>query len=103
MDKPGHPFFGADRNSYNIDLDDEPAPYGEKSDGSGRPGIGIVQNAIQFWAGQQDESPTVGDAARVFNMPQEAVAEAVEKAYWMLLGGKDSTPLEQLTIELDGE
>ena len=91
-----HEFFGADPDSYNIDLD-------ETADGSGRPGIGMAGRAIQFWVGQAKGPVTVGAAAAIFGMPPEAVAQAVAEHPWMLLGGPAAGPIEDRRIELDGE
>ena len=94
--EPLHEFYGADPDSFNIDLDDD-------QDGSGRPGIGIAGAAIQFWAGQRNEEPTVAEAAAAFLMPEEAVAQAVIEHPWMLLVGDRSGPVGALHIGLDGE
>ena len=68
-------FFGPDEHSYNCGSSME----GDDADDSGRPGIGLVASAIQFWALQNSgKSCTIGRAAAVFNMPAEAVAEAID-------------------------
>jgi hypothetical protein len=98
-DEPLHEFFGRDSESYNIHLEED--GYDDQ-DGSGRPGIGIVANALQFWVGQQSGAVRVRDAAAAFVMPVEAVAQAVRYGSWMLLAGNSSDVAEQ-RIELEGE
>lgn len=98
--EPLHEFFGRCPESYNIHL--EADGYADE-DGSGRPGIGVAGSAIQFYVGQQKEAPTVGDVARVFRMPPEAVAQAVTEHPWMLLGAPYSGPVESRVIDMDGE
>lgn len=102
---PTHPFFGREDDSYNIDDVRNSNVTGSTSDGTGRPGMSIVSNAIQFWVGQRQggERATVGEVARVFNMPAEAVAECVIEAPWMLLEGDADGPLADMRIELEGE
>lgn len=93
-----HEFFGSDPDSYNVDLGDG------IQDGSGRPAPRV--SAIQFWCGQRgqdDAMPTVAEVGRVFNMPVEAVAQAVEDHPWMLMGGEPSLPLAERPVEMDGE
>lgn len=97
-----HEFFGRCSDSYNIDLDED-ADCDDADDGSGRPGIGIAANALNFWVGQQYHTTTVGDAAVAFSMPAEAVAQAVRWHPWMLIGGDEALPLISRTIEQDGE
>jgi hypothetical protein len=98
-----HEFFGPDDESYNIHTSEDAFGFAGE-DGSGRPGIAIVANALQFWVGQRKcDVATVGRAAEAFNMPPEAVREAVEWSQWMLLVGADDVPLKEMRIELDGE
>lgn len=99
--EPLHEFFGACVDSYNINLDDD-----TDDDGSGRPGIMLAANAISFWLGMRgrDDPPsTVGLVAQVFNMPEEAVAQAVDEHPWMFLGGPMTGPVGDRVIEADGE
>ena len=71
--EPLHAFFGPDPESYNSLVDGRTG-----QDGSCRPGIAIVASAVAFWANQKDAPPKLGEAALVFNMPIEAVRDAVE-------------------------
>ena len=91
-------FFGPDEHSYNCGSSME----GDDADDSGRPGIGLVASAIQFWALQNiGKSCTIGRAAAVFNMPAEAVAEAIDHHCWMFR--HEDAPLLEQQIEHDGE
>lgn len=93
---PLHEFFGSDPESYNLYID-------EAQDGSGRPGIGIASKAIMFWVAQQTSVQTVAMAAATFQMPDEAVAQAVRWRPWMFLTGENNRPVGALTIECEGE
>lgn len=94
-----HEFFGRNPETYNVDLD---AGGDDACDGSGRPGISIVANAIQFWAGQQKRAPSVAECARVFRVPPDAVVEAVNYHPWMTIGGGGAS-FDGMRIEQDGE
>lgn len=63
---------------------------------TGKPGIDLVAQAIQFWSGQNAGKATVRQAAIVFQMPDEAVREAVEHHYWMFIEGPDDDPTKQI-------
>lgn len=90
-----HPFFGPNEDDFNLDDLDSP-DYG-------KPGVGIVASAVSVWATLQNKTVTIGDAASAFNMPAAAVAQCVEHHPWMYFVGDESTPLEQLVIEHEGE
>jgi len=90
-----HPFFGPDEEDWNLaDLD---------SPDYGKPGVGIVASAISVWSSLQNGCTSLGDAAKAFNMPVEAVAQCVEYHPWMYFIGDETTPLEDLKIEHEGE
>lgn len=91
-----HPFYGPNECDWNLDLDFE-------DEGYGKPGVGIVASAISVWSSLQSGDVTMGDVAAVFNMPVEAVAQAVEYHPWMYFVGDEKTPLEKLIIEHEGE
>lgn len=90
-----HPFFGPREDDWNLDADMEGSDYG-------KPGVGIVASAISVWA-SLNSNVTIGDAAKAFKMPPEAVAQCVEFHPWMYFVGDEKTPLEQLVIEHEGE
>ncbi|NOU05316.1 MAG: hypothetical protein HOO99_03955 [Hyphomicrobiaceae bacterium] len=96
-----HPFFGPDPDSYNLEGYD--SSIEDASDASGRPGIGIVANAILFWVGQQNGKATVAECARAFVMPPAAVVEAVAFHHFMLVTGNLDGPFDEMSIEQDGE
>lgn len=88
-----HDFFGPDEDSCNLGAET----------GAGRPGVGLMARAISAWAAQNG-GVTIGDAAKTFNMPPEAVAQCVDHhPYLMVLGRLDDVPLEERVIEHDGE
>jgi len=89
-----HPFFGPNEDDWNLDSDD---------DDYGKPGVGIVAEAISVWATLQNKPVTLGDAAHAFQMPVEAVAQCVEFHPWMFFVGDENTPIDQLIIEHEGE
>ena len=91
-----HPFFGPSEDGWNIDLDGEHAGYG-------KPGVGMVANAISVWSALQQSAVTLGDAAQAFKMPVEAVAQCVDHHPWMYLVGDETTPIEHIKIEHEGE
>lgn len=68
---------------------------------TGKPGIMLVANAIQFWAVQNYRS-TVREAATAFRMTDADVRRAVRAHYWMFLEGPDDDPTKQF-IEHEGE
>ena len=82
--EPLHEFFGRDENSYNLAAGDG-SPGSQ--DGSGRPGINVVKRALFFWIGQQKGFPTVALTARVFRMPEKAVAHAIARCEFLQLVG----------------
>ena len=90
-----HPFFGPNEDDWNLNLD-----LGD--DDYGKPGVGIVASAISVWA-SLNGTVTIGDAAAAFKMPAEAVAQCVEYHPWMYFIGDETTPLERLVIEHEGE
>ena len=90
-----HPFFGPNEDDWNLD-----AELG--SDDYGKPGVGIMANAISVWA-SMNGSPTMGEAAATFKMPVEAVAQCVEWHPWMYFVGDEDTPIEKLVIEHEGK
>ena len=90
-----HPFFGPSEDDWNLDLDLDDADYG-------KPGVGIVARAISVWSSLNGKT-TLGDAAVAFKMPPEAVAQCVEYHPWMYFVGDETTPLENLVIEHEGE
>ncbi len=86
---PVHDFFANDEFASEYDTD------------TGKPGIGLVSQAIQFWSiqnfnSQTKKSPTISDAAIAFRMPTAAVKEAVEHHYWMYIEGPDDDPTRQV-------
>lgn len=89
-----HPFFGPNEDDWNLD-DIESQDYG-------KPGVGIVASAISVWSALNG-TVTLGDAAKAFKMPPEAVAQCVEWHQWMYFVGDEKTPLEALVIEHEGE
>ncbi|MGE0701029.1 MAG: hypothetical protein AB7O57_18175 [Hyphomicrobiaceae bacterium] len=93
-----HVFFGPDPDSYNSVVDAM-----SKQDGSCRPGIAIVSSAIAFWANQQPAPPTAGEAARLFNMPLEAVRDAIQWHPFLDLLEADHGPLESRRIGIVGQ
>jgi hypothetical protein len=90
-----HPFFGPNEDDWNLDLDLDDDDYG-------KPGVGIVASAISVWA-SLNGTMTIGDAATAFKMPAEAVAQCIEYHPWMYFIGDETTPLEKLVIEHEGE
>lgn len=90
-----HSFFGNNEEDWNLDAD-------PSADGYGKPGVGIVASAISVWAALNG-TVTLGDAATAFKMPVDAVAQCVEWHPWMYLVGDETTPLNELVIEHDGE
>jgi len=90
-----HPFFGPNENDWNLDAD-------LGSDDYGKPGVGIIANAVSIWA-SLNGAPTLGDAAKAFKMPVEAVAQCVDWHPWMYFIGDENTPIEDLVIEHEGE
>lgn len=86
-----HPFFGPNEDDWNLgDLG---------SPDYGKPGVGIVANAISVWSALQNQTTTLGDAAAAFRMPVEAAVQCVEYHPWMYFVGDEKTPLEKLVIE----
>lgn len=90
-----HPFFGPNEDDWNLDLDIDDDAYG-------KPGVGVMAGAISTWSALNG-SPTIGDAAKAFNMPPEAVAQCIEFHPWMYFVGDEATPLEDMRIEHEGE
>jgi hypothetical protein len=90
-----HPFFGPREDDWNLS-DCGSSDYG-------KPGVGIVANAVSVWTTLQHGSVTLGDAAAAFKMPVEAVAQCVEFHPWMYFVGDEDTPIEKLVIEHEGE
>jgi len=45
---------------------------------TGKPGIALVSNAIQFWSDQRGEPVSVADIANAFNMAEEDVQLALD-------------------------
>ncbi|APY12994.1 hypothetical protein GJU93_10720 [Brucella sp. 10RB9212] len=89
-----HDFFASDEFADQYDT------------GTGKPGINLVAQAIQFWSVQNfnpqtGSCPTVRDDAVAFRMPDAAVKEAVESHYWMYVEGPDD-PTKQI-IRHEGE
>lgn len=82
-------FFAADEFSDGYDTD------------TGKPGIMLVANAIQFWASQNYRC-TVREAAIAFKMTDADVRRAVIAHYWMFITGPDDDPTKQF-IEHEGE
>lgn len=81
---------------------DESVALDEWDTNTGRPGISLVANAIQFWAIQQKKPPTVREAALTFNCDDQMIRQAVEFHYWMFVTGPDDDPSKQI-IEHEGE
>jgi hypothetical protein len=91
-----HPFFGPCADDWNLHLDSGHGDYG-------KPGVAIVASAISVWASLQEQSVTVGDAATAFCMPAAAVVQCVDHHPWMYFVGDETTEIEQLVIEHEGE
>lgn len=92
-----HPFFGPNEDDWNLDAELGGADYG-------KPGVGVVAEAISTWVMLQNKSAvTLGDVAIAFCMPPEAVAQCAEWHPWMYFVGDENTPLEKLVIEHEGE
>lgn len=73
----------------------------------GKPGIGLVASAIQFWSGQNYDSerkrcPSIRETAQVFRMTDADVRAAIAWHPWMFLSGPDDDPTKQF-IEHEGE
>lgn len=88
-------FFAADEFSDGYDTD------------TGKPGIMLVANAIQFWTAQHYVSmthsyPSVRETALAFKMTDANVRRAVEAHPWMFVYGPDDDPTKQF-IEHEGE
>ncbi|CAD7335286.1 hypothetical protein FIM10_02070 [Sphingomonadales bacterium 56] len=67
--------------------------------------VGTLGQAVQVWAGLQDEAwidQTVGAAALAFHLSPALIAEAVDAHPWMFLSG-DRADLAAMAIEHDGE
>lgn len=79
------------------------AAYDGWDQDTGKPGLGLVGKAIQFWSISNWKSkPSVATAAATFNMKAEDVIAAVEDHPWMyLVGPRDDH--SKLLIEHDGE
>lgn len=90
-----HPFFGPSEDDWNLNLDLDNPDYG-------KPGVGIVASAISVWSALNG-TVTLGDAAAAFKMPVEAAAQCVDYHPWMYFVGDETTPLEKLVIEHEGE
>lgn len=74
---------------------------------TGRPGIMLAANAIQFWSTQNfdpiaKQCPSVRQTAEAFKMTDAEVQRAVEAHYWMFLSGPNDDPTKQY-IEHEGE
>lgn len=64
---------------------------------TGKPGISYVANAIQFWAGQQQEhEASIRNAAIAFRCDDAVIRAAVESHYWMYVTGPDDDPNKQI-------
>lgn len=88
-------FFASDEYEDGYDAD------------QGKPGIGYVARAIQFWSIQNYDAetftfPTVRETAEAFKMTDADVRAAIKWHPWMLLSGPDDDPTKQ-TIEHEGE
>ena len=90
-----HPFFGPNEDDWNLDLDLD-------DDDRGKPGVGVIAQAISVWSALNGTT-TLGDAAAAFKMPVEAVAQCIEYHPWMYFVGDENTPIEKLVIEHEGE
>lgn len=66
-----------------------------------KPGMGLVQNALQFWS-VQNYPTSVAAAAAAFRMTASDVMAAVEAHPWMYLEGPRDNP-HKLMIEHEGE
>lgn len=66
------------------------------------PAVGLLATAVQVYTVMSGpHSRTVRHVADIFNTTSQKIAEAVEHHPWMLLVGDG--PVEQMTIEHDGE
>lgn len=91
-----HPFLGPTEDDWNLDL-----PMGDVD--YGKPGVGVVAEAVSVWTCLQDKPVMLGDVAASFRMPVEAVVQCVDWHPWMYLIGDENTPLDQLVIEHEHE
>jgi NTP pyrophosphatase (non-canonical NTP hydrolase) len=78
------------------DFFNEDDPDGYDVDGTGKPGISLAANAIQFWSLRLGRETTIAEAAAAFQMPRTAVESAVAWHPFMFVGARN-------TIEHDGE
>lgn len=69
---------------------------------TGKPGKGMLGQAVQVWSVCQVEPTSVRQAATVFNLQPTDIIEAVEAHYWMFLTGP-SDDYDRLMIEHEGE
>jgi hypothetical protein len=67
---------------------------------TGAPGIALFNNAVQVWSVMQGRPTTTAEAARVFNVPEKRIIEAVDEHYWMFIERHDDG---SMTIEHEGE
>lgn len=71
---------------------------------TGAPKISDFSNALQLWSILQQRPCSVGEAARVFNVPPARIYEAIEHHYWMFLtqdAGRHSP--DDVVIQHEGE